>query len=123
MTIREAINSIDKLKPNDYTQSEKIAWLSNLDGMVKIEIIDTHETDKEINFTGYTDETDLDTLLLVSEPYSDLYIPWLESKIDYSNAEQIKYNNSITRFNDLYSAFYKYYNRTYMPKGSKVKYI
>ena len=43
MTIQEAINKIDTLKPNSYSNADKIAWLSNLDGIIKEEIIDTHE--------------------------------------------------------------------------------
>ena len=43
MTIIEAINRIDELKPNNYTYLEKIGWLSKLDGAIKKNIIDTHE--------------------------------------------------------------------------------
>ena len=43
MTIIEAINRIDELKPNSYTYLEKIGWLSKLDGTIKKNIIDTHE--------------------------------------------------------------------------------
>lgn len=123
MTIIEAINEIDNLKPNDYTQSEKIKWLSKLDGQIKKEIIDTHINTENVIFNGYSDETPLDTELIVKDPYDDLYISWLESKIDYSNSEYIKYNNSITRFNNDYSAFLKYYNRTNMPKKNNIKYF
>ena len=45
MTIIEAINQIDAMKPNSYSQSDKIKWLSNLDWSIKKEIIDTHEDD------------------------------------------------------------------------------
>jgi uncharacterized OB-fold protein len=41
MTIMEAIHAIDSLKPNSYSESDKIRWLSTLDGLIKIEIIDT----------------------------------------------------------------------------------
>ena len=42
MTIIEAINKNDLLKPNNFTQMDKIIWLSTLDGIIKKEIIDTH---------------------------------------------------------------------------------
>ena len=41
MTIIEAITYADEIKPNSYTQSDKIKWLSQVDGTVKKEIIDT----------------------------------------------------------------------------------
>lgn len=123
MTLIEAINRVDALKPNAYTQSEKIEWLSTLDGMVKRFVIDTHEGGEGIVFKGYDDETPLDTELLVKAPYEDIYIAWLESKIDYHNGEYVKYNNSITRYNDIYQGYCNDYNRTHMPKGSQIKYF
>lgn len=54
MKLMEAIRRIDELKHNTYTTGEKIAWLSELDGMVKKQIIDTHECDdKEKAITEY----------------------------------------------------------------------
>lgn len=123
MTIVEAITKIDELKPNQYTQPTKIAWLSSLDAQIKAEIIDTHEGADGQPFKEYTDNTDIDTVLLVPTPYEDLYIAWLEAKIDYTNGEYTKYNNSITLFNDRYAAFERYYNRTHMPLGTKFKYF
>lgn len=123
MTLIEAINRVDALKPNAYTQSEKIEWLSTLDGMVKRFVIDTHEGGEGIVFNGYDDETTLDTVLLVKAPYEDIYIAWLESKIDYHNGEYVKYNNSITRYNDIYQGYANDYNRKHMPKGSNIKYF
>lgn len=121
MTIIEAINKIDALKPNSYTQSEKVAWLSTLDGMTK-RMIDQHEGE-EVKFDGYTNETPTNTVMLIPAPYDEAYILWLESKIDYTNGEYNKYNNSITRFNDTFTAYNNDYNRTHMPKGKKIKYF
>jgi hypothetical protein len=54
MTISEAINKIDSLKPNGYSQTDKISWLSLADGMIKNNIIDTHEgADEEKAIEGY----------------------------------------------------------------------
>ena len=123
MTLIEAINRIDSLKPNAYTPTEKTEWLSQLEGMIKRDIIDTHEGGDGMEFNGYDDETPTDTELIVKAPYDDIYIHWLESKIDYYNSEYEKYNNSITRFNDAYQDFSNNYNRTNMPKGKKIKYF
>jgi CobQ-like glutamine amidotransferase family enzyme len=54
MKIIEAINRIDSLKHNTYTQSEKVSWLSEVDLDVKNNVIDTHEgADKEQAITEY----------------------------------------------------------------------
>lgn len=123
MTIFDAINRIDAIKPNSYTQLEKIRALSTLDGIIKDSIIDTHEGSENVVFAGYTQETALTTELLVPAPYDVIYLYWLESTIDYWNGETGKYNNSISLYNTAYSEFEKYYNRTHMPKGKKFKYF
>ena len=123
MTIIEAINKVDALKPNTYTQSDKIAWLSTLDGLIKKHIIDTHEGGESVVFDGYDENTPLDTSLIAEAPYDSVYLSWLEAKIDYANGEFNKYNNSATAYNTDYSAFERYYNRTHMPIGTKLKFF
>ena len=115
MTIMGAINHIDSIKPNRYGQTEKIKWLSTLDGLVKAEIIDTHEGGEGVTFNGYDEMTALTTNLLIPSPYDEVYFRWLEAQMDYANGEYGKYNNSITMYNTAYSAFEKHYNRTHKP--------
>lgn len=122
MTILEAINRVDSTKPNSYTQIEKVDWLSTLDGVVKREIIDTHEGGDDIVYNGYDADTSLDTELLVPAPYDDIYIRWLESRIDYANGEYGRYNNSLIAYNDAFDLYANYYNRKHMPKGKKFKF-
>lgn len=43
MTIQEAINRVDALRPNAQKREWKIRWLSELDGLIYHEIILTHE--------------------------------------------------------------------------------
>ena len=121
MTISEAIKQIDALKFNTYTQSEKVNWLSVIDGIIKREVIDTHEGGEDIVFEGYNENTPIDTELLAPAPYDDLYIKWLESQIDYTNGEYGKYNNSKLSFNTAYTAFESWYNRQHMPLGKQFK--
>lgn len=123
MTIMDALYRIDELKPNSYSQTEKIKWLSSLDGVIKSEILDTHEGGEDIAFSGYDENADLTTKLLVDAPYDDIYLKWLEAQIDYSNGEYGKYNNSLVAYNDAYDLYHRYYNRTHMPKGTKFRYF
>ena len=222
MTIIEAINRLDKIKPNGYDQSDKVTWLSELDGMVKQTVIDTHEVSlftafellfkspavekvssvgefvskctigltpffigdnaedipyqyensrgivcktnadnsdvwllknkaaalakgvfgtnrlewdflpymdgskilfTDIEFTGYDATTPLDTVLLIPSPYDSAYLDWLSAKIGFADGEIVRYNNYITRFNDVYGQFVSEYHRTHMPKGKKIRYF
>ena len=119
MTIMGAINQVDSVKPNVYSQDEKVKWLSTLDGMVKAEIIDTHEGANNVSFREYDETTPLTQSLLIHHPYDNVYIKWLEAQIDYANGEYGNYNNSITLFNTAYLAYEKYYNRTHKPISKK----
>ena len=123
MTIIELITDVDEMKPNGYEQIYKIQWLSQLDGRIKDEIIDTHEGGEGVSFSGYDASTPLNTELLVTQPYDDVYRYWLEAQIDYANGEYTKYNNSMSMFNEAYSAYSRYYNKTHMPKGKSIKYF
>lgn len=123
MKIIEAINRIDSLKHNTYSQNDKVAWLSRLDSMVKSLIIDTHEGGEDITFTGYDDRTDMQTEMLVPAPFDEMYLRWLEVQIDYTNGEYDKYNNSIQMFQAAYDGYANYYNRNHMPKSTAIKYF
>lgn len=119
MTILSAINHLDKVKPNTYSQPEKLMWLSSLDGMIKTEIIDTHEGNETIIFNEYDENTPLTQKLLIPAPYDEIYIFWLAAKIDYWNGEYGKYNNSIAMFQTAFSNFTKYYHKTHAPIKKK----
>jgi hypothetical protein len=123
MTIIEAINRIDLLKPNNFTQTDKVAWLSTIDGVIKKETIDTHEGAESVIFNGYEADTALETMLLVPAPYDDIYIKWLEAQIDYANGDTKRYENSMIAYNTAYSTFERYYNRTHMPKPKNFKFF
>ena len=123
MTIEQAIAKINSIKPNTYTDMDKLEWLNELDGRIKAEIVDTHEDEGDVYFFGYNEDTDFETELIVPSPYDDVYIKWLESKIDYANNEYAKYNNTSTAFNNAYQAFERYYNRQHMPKAKHLKFF
>lgn len=123
MKISEAVSRLDALKHNTYTPADKVSWLSRLDAMVKKHIIDTHEGADQVTFTGYDANTDINTVLLIPEPYDEAYLRWMEAQIDYHNGEYSKYNNSIELFNTAYKAYQDYYNRTHMPIGKNIKYF
>lgn len=125
MTILEAITRIDALKPNQYTQHEKVQWLSTIEGTIKRTVIDTHERlplEPPVIFFGYDDNTPVDTPMIVMPPYDELYVLYLEAMIDYANGEYAKYNNAILRCNDMNKAYTNEYNRTHTPIGVQIKY-
>lgn len=123
MKISEAINRIDALKVNFIDPSEKIAWLSQLDGQFKAEVVDTREGSEAVVFNGYDSETPLDTELLIKAPYDSVYLTWLEAKIDYATGEYKRYGNSSEAFNTDYFAAVNAYNRAHRSVRKKIKYF
>ena len=121
MTIQQAINEVDNLKPNAFGIKDKIAWLSRLDARVFMEIIDSHEyntDEEEIEFHSYG-PGDEDKELLAGEPYDEMYIRWLEAQIDYNNMEYEAFNNSNAVFESVFASFRNAYNRSHMPKSRR----
>ena len=121
MTIREAISLIDEHKPNTFSQGAKIRWLNQLDCGIFTDIISTHEGGPE-SFPGYHEDTDIETVLLADQAHEQMYLHWLEAKVDYANGEYNKYNNAIAMFNADYEEYQKAYNRSHMPLGNTIRY-
>lgn len=47
MTIEEVLAQVDELKPNQYSDTVKISWLSKLDSKIFVEVISRYEVEKE----------------------------------------------------------------------------
>lgn len=120
MTIKELVAQIQSQKPNTLTLDDYVAWLSDLDGQIKAEVIDTHEGGDTF-WMPYTPD-DITAELLAKPPYDQMYYYYLESKIDYANAEYQKFNNSSAMFAQSYQEFRNAYNRTHLPIAGKMRF-
>lgn len=118
MTIKEAIDLLDELRPNAFDQVRKRHWLSNLDGQIHQDVILTHmHTPQQETFAGY-DDADDDTVLLVPAPFAeDIYNLYLQMMVDKENGEIRRYNQTATMFNAALSTYQDWYNRTHLPLG------
>lgn len=117
MTIQNAIELVDSLTYNQIDMMPKIKWLSDLDGTVNSDILLAHEGTDNREFKGYGPDQDLETELLVPEPYDEIYRWYLEMKIHDTTGEIIKYNNAAAKYNAAYIAYADYINRKHTPKG------
>ncbi len=115
MTIAQAIAQSSALKPGLFSDSDKTAWLSQLDGQIDAEIIRTHEGAPETAFAPYTQETDPGTQLLIPDPYSKLYVSYLCAQMDFYSAEYARFNNTQRRFELDFREAADWYNRTRLP--------
>ncbi len=117
MTIRECLDKVEKLKPNDFEDCILVSWLSDLDAAIFDEVICTHEGGEVESFDGYDEGTDVDaTVLLAKSPDEEMYIHWLIAKIEMHYGELNRYANSYTLYNQAYRAFANRYNRSHAPR-------
>jgi hypothetical protein len=115
MKISEALAKSAAVKPSQYTDADKIAWLATLDGIIDAEVIRTHEDAPEAAYTPYASNVDTSTVLIVPDPWSQLYVTYICSMIDFYNGEAVRYNNSNARYEAEYAAFAAWYNRNHLP--------
>ena len=131
MTPNKAIEIVDKLKPNSYSEEDKLRWINELEGLVKRLVFQWDEkyveelkkqledgklTEEKYNelidkMKSYAYPDDMDKELLVQAPYDDVYTLFLEAKIDYYNREIANYNNSAMMFEAQYNEYKKDYIR------------
>jgi hypothetical protein len=116
MTIMEAVVALQELKPHQYDEATIVRWLSNLDGLLYNEAVKWHEGTEGLPHGPYGPESDMDAVLMVPEPYSDVYIQYLSAQIEYHNGETGRYQNAMVMYNMALSAAQDYLNRTRMPR-------
>ena len=116
MTIKECIDIVDNLKPNQYSVKEKVMWLSFIDEIIINEVLKTHEgyDGRYDDFSGYSEDK-LSVPLIVKSPYDRLYTAYLKMKIDGENGETARYNNSAALFNSYLMEYRKFYHKTHTP--------
>ena len=116
MTIQEAMDLANQMKPNMMIPGTQIRFLSELEGKIHEEIVMKHvHTEEEETKPQYDTGSDPGTVLLVPAPYDMLYVYWLMSKIDLMNMEMDKYNNDRALFENAYDEMSDWWTRTKMP--------
>ena len=112
-TIQEIIERVDDTKINAFTQKTKLAWIGELDGKIAADVM--LMSIDEIRMLEYKYPDSLEAEPLVGYPHQDVYVYWLEAKIDYANGEYNKYQNSMEMYNQHYGNFVRWFASTYEP--------
>lgn len=117
MEVIAAIHLADSLVPNSFEHYIKRQWLADFDRMVYNTIISQYHDCPEVDFEAFSDNT----TLLIDEPYADVYLSWLESKIYRYLGELNRYNNAVSDTDKKLNEFRNHYNRTHEYKGVKFR--
>lgn len=105
MTINSVIESIDRLKPNGYTDADKYGWISAVDGILSVEVLGESQP------VSYRCPEDGDKELILPAPFDDLYGLYLGAMIDFYNQEYTHYNNSAMLFAQRLDEYKRWYLR------------
>lgn len=118
MTVKELFDTIDRMRPNAYTEMEKIAMLNTLEGRIYTEIINRAEG-KDLFFHPFR-EGEEERELIVPVPYTNIYVFYLASMIDFYNGDSGRYNDSIVMYNQAWEDFAAHYRREHKPKQTNL---
>lgn len=114
MTIREAIERADRLRPNTHEREDKLAWLTAVEANVARHM-NLHEN-VDVALPVYTADTPEDTTLLLENEAGEVYVKYLVTMYDYYNGDYDRYNNAALMFNETFQEWKGLYRRTHMPK-------
>jgi len=121
MTIAEAIDLVNRMTVNQISDTDKIAWLSDLDLHIYKTVLLPHNIHREPEFTGYGPDTDPSTTLLVQTPFDQIYRWYLEMQINNTNSETARYNASVEKYNAAMLDYMDYVTRHYFAKPTRVR--
>lgn len=132
MTVAGIIEQYNSEFNNQIDDSVKLGWLKKLEQMIINEVINSHAHDladnnslnlkvsgstlhitKAGSLKDHIDSWDMDTELLVPEPYDDLYIYFLDQRIALRTNDKSKFNAATTMYNNALLQYQQYFNRTY----------
>ena len=108
MTVEKAIEIFDSERKNSVPLAQKLQWLSQVEYKISKEILEIRGGKP---FEGYSDNTDVETVLLCPPEYCEIYGLYLNMKLDYMNGEIQRYNNSAALFNLIFKELADYVNR------------
>jgi len=116
-TINKVIERVGRVRPDAYDDGTKAAWLLELEGRLRREVIGRHEplAGEVLPEAPESYPEDGDKPLLVGAPWDRLYDLYLMAQVDFYNREMSNYNNSVTAFNDALDQWRQSYHRRHMP--------
>ena len=116
MTIQEALDQLDELKPNLMSRKLKIKGLTEIEQIIHGELVMKHRHEPEEEARPvYTEDSDPGTELIIPDPYSSVYVYWLMTRVDIQNQEDARYNIDRMHFDNAYDEMSNWYTREHMP--------
>ena len=118
MKLREILTTVDQIRPNAYTDEEKIRWLNTVEGRVYTDILQKAEG-FEGEFVPF-EEGQEERELAVPVPFTDLYTFFLMSRIDFLNGDSGRYNDTMVLLQNAWDEYAAYYRENNKPKQTNL---
>ena len=109
MLLGTVIADVDSLVPNTFDNVTKRRWLTTFDHLIYNSLISQYQGAPDVDFSDYHENTEL----LIEEPYSEVYVNYVEAQIYRYLGEINRYNNAMLEVNNKLDAYKKHYNRTH----------
>lgn len=110
MNAQDVISRVDRIKPNAFTDEDKLQWIDSLEGMIQAEIYLLRPAEIVRVAT-------LESVLSAPFPYDALYDLYLQAMIDFHNGEYDRYNSTYEMFNSKWEDFCAWYTTHYPTYG------
>ncbi len=112
MKVSEIITLIDKYTGEPIENELKYRWLQQIEDIIYNEVILTHKSPMQKPSPVIKSDREL----LCPEPYSELYIHYLNAQNDLMLRDSRSFENSASAFASAFNSYIDWYNRTYSPK-------
>lgn len=119
MTVRELLMQLDSLRPNAYTDGEKLRLLDTVEGRIYREILD--KTEGEVKEFIPFQEGEEERELAAPVPYTDVYLFYLAAMIDFYNGDAGRYNDTVVLFQMAWEEFAAWYIQNHKPAQANLR--
>lgn len=119
MKLKEAIDRVDRMKPNAFSCEQKTDWINEIEGKLQTEVF----LFAPPQIVSYSWDMDQDSELLAAPPHDRLYCSYLMAMVDFFNGEYNRYKNSSEFFNSQYREFMRWFAARYRPADRRELYL
>lgn len=118
MKLRELLTTVDQLHPNAFTDGEKIRMVNTVEGRIYKDILSKYEGEEPV-FVPFAEGQE-ERELAVPVPFTDVYVFYLASMMDFYNGDSGRYNDSMVLYNQAWEEFQAHYLQTHTPKQTNL---
>ncbi len=109
MTVTTSIQVADSLVPNHIGEEIKRRWLGDLEGMVRVELME--EPTAEVADLTVEGVLPTDAPLTIPYPFDRLYWLYLVAMVEQTHGDTTRYANAAAMFNTVYASYAKWLKR------------